>query len=109
MAAATQRIAGSAAFTAAIKSAVNVAIPQRRGTDEATNAIRTAAFSRTGALSVGTAMPRGRRMAPVLTRSVQHDACPRLTLLRHRESGVSPCGEATAQVGDVSSGGLKDA
>src|SRR6267143_3985212 len=59
MAAATQRTAGSAAFTAAIRSAVKVAIPQRLGTAEATKAIRIRPFWGDSAPLVGKASPRG--------------------------------------------------
>src|SRR3989475_11972835 len=55
IAAAMQRTAGSAVFTAAIRSAVNVAIPHRRGTAEATKAMRTTPFCGATAVSVGNA------------------------------------------------------
>src|SRR5213593_2821111 len=42
--AATIRTDGSADFTAAARSAVNVAMPQRRGTEEATKAMRMTHF-----------------------------------------------------------------
>src|SRR5881628_4236874 len=60
VAAATQRTAGSAAFTAAVRSAVKVAIPQRRGTAEATKAMRTRPFCGVGASLLGKAISRGR-------------------------------------------------
>src|SRR4030081_1662079 len=44
MAAATMQTVGSADFTAAARSAVNVAMPQRRGTEDATKAIRMTPF-----------------------------------------------------------------
>src|SRR5258706_10219011 len=59
IAAATQRTAGSAAFTAAMRSAVKVAIPQRLGTAEATKAIRITPFCGDSASLVGDAIPRG--------------------------------------------------
>src|SRR5258708_39707206 len=59
IAAATQRTAGSAAFTAAIRSAVKVAIPQRLGTAEATKAIRITPFCSDSASLVGNAILRG--------------------------------------------------
>src|SRR3989442_11854504 len=59
IAAAMQRTAGSAAFTAAIRSAVNVAIPHRRGTAEATKAIRTTPFCGATAVSTGNATLEG--------------------------------------------------
>src|SRR5688572_12991540 len=49
IAAAKIRTAGSADFTAAERSAVNVAMPQRRGMEEATKAIRITPFSQLGA------------------------------------------------------------
>src|SRR2546430_14689076 len=59
IAAATQRTAGSAAFTAAMRSAVKVAIPQRLGMAEATNAIRTRPFWGDSASFAGNAIARG--------------------------------------------------
>src|SRR5205814_2594134 len=59
IAAATQRTAGSAAFTAAMRSAVKVAMPQRLGTAEATNAMRTRPFCGVRASLVGNVILRG--------------------------------------------------
>src|SRR6267142_6895274 len=59
IAAATQRTAGSAAFTAAMRSAVKVAIPQRLGTAEATKAIRIRPFWGDSASLAGSAKARG--------------------------------------------------
>src|SRR5216110_3039288 len=58
IAAATQRTAGSAAFTAAIRSAVKVAIPQRLGIAEATKAILTTPFCGNRASLPGNAVSR---------------------------------------------------
>src|SRR5688572_20132284 len=72
MAAAKIRTAGSADFTAAERSAVNVAMPQRRGTEDATKAIR-----------INTIFPTGRSFGGLLaTRSGRREIghrgeCPR--------------------------------
>src|SRR5438309_7137125 len=75
MAAATQRTAGSAAFTAAIRSAVKVAIPQRLGTAEATKAMRIRPFCGDSATLVGKAMPRGSKLGGIATALVEQETC----------------------------------
>src|SRR3989442_1737613 len=110
MAAATQRTAGSAAFTAASRSAVKVAIPQRLGTAEATKAIRIRPFCIDSASLFGNVIARERNpgwIAPEL--SSRKCASGGLPLRRNLEVRVLPCGESSAHVGDVVSGRLEDA
>src|SRR5207245_8460279 len=95
-----QRTAGSAVFTAAIRSAVNVAIPHRRGTAEATKAIRTRPFCGATANSVGNATLGGETGDRPPSRAEQ-DVCPRLGLPRYRKARATPRGEATAHIRDV--------
>src|SRR5713101_166966 len=75
-----QRTAGSAAFTAAMRSAVKVAIPHLRGTAEATKAILIRPFWGESAFSVGK-VTRGRRregsatvVLPRGTRALDYDS-----------------------------------
>src|SRR5207302_8863859 len=75
MAAATQRTAGSAAFTAASRSAVKVAIPQRLGTAEATKAMRIRPFCGDSATLGGKAMPRGPKLGGFDTAVVEQETC----------------------------------
>src|SRR3989441_11044862 len=109
IAAAMQRTAGSAAFTAAMRSAVNVAIPHRRGLAEATKAIRTEPFCGASALSAGNARLRGRvrgsatRAWPSTTRALN------LSLSRDRKAGDTPRGETPAHVRDVTTSRFEDA
>src|SRR2546428_13359494 len=100
-----QRTAGSAVFTAAIRSAVNVAIPHRRGTAEATKAMRTTPFCGATAVSVGNATLGGGTgesatpPGPSRTRAPDY-----LRLPRYRKSRVTPRGEASAHVRDIATG-----
>src|SRR6266542_5107269 len=111
MATATTRTVGSALFTAAERSALNVAMPHLRGMDEATNAIRITPSSQLSARWAGRSPSRAVAPGEGLTWGTLVNSVPaaRRRSLFDGQSRVSPRGETTADIHGCEAAAVEDA